>query len=33
VVADGVSAVRLACREEIRKGAHFIKIRRAMPMN
>jgi imidazolonepropionase-like amidohydrolase len=26
VVADGVAAVRKACREEIRKGAHFIKI-------
>jgi imidazolonepropionase-like amidohydrolase len=26
VVADGVPAVRRACREEIRKGAHFIKI-------
>lgn len=26
VVADGVPAVRKACREEIRKGAHFIKI-------
>jgi imidazolonepropionase-like amidohydrolase len=26
VVADGVAAVRRACREEIRKGAHFIKI-------
>ena len=26
VVADGVSEVRRACRDEIRKGAHFIKI-------
>lgn len=26
VVADGVSEVRKACRDEIRKGAHFIKI-------
>jgi imidazolonepropionase-like amidohydrolase len=26
VIADGVAAVRRACREEIRKGAHFIKI-------
>ena len=26
VIADGVPAVRKACREEIRKGAHFIKI-------
>src|SRR5262249_16620295 len=26
VIADGGSAVRLACREEVRKGAHFIKI-------
>jgi imidazolonepropionase-like amidohydrolase len=26
VVADGVAAVRRACREELRKGAHFIKI-------
>jgi imidazolonepropionase-like amidohydrolase len=25
-VADGVSEVRKACRDEIRKGAHFIKI-------
>ncbi|MEE2804129.1 MAG: amidohydrolase family protein [Pseudomonadota bacterium] len=26
VIADGVSEVRRACRDEIRKGAHFIKI-------
>ena len=26
VVVDGVSEVRRACRDEIRKGAHFIKI-------
>jgi imidazolonepropionase-like amidohydrolase len=26
LIADGVSQVRQACREEIRKGAHFIKI-------
>ncbi len=26
VIADGVSQVRRACRDEIRKGAHFIKI-------
>ena len=26
VIADGVPEVRRACREEIRKGAHFIKI-------
>jgi imidazolonepropionase-like amidohydrolase len=26
LIADGVSAVRQACREEIRKGARFIKI-------
>jgi imidazolonepropionase-like amidohydrolase len=26
VVADGVPEVRKACREELRKGAHFIKI-------
>ncbi|OYU49348.1 MAG: peptidase M38 [Rhizobiales bacterium PAR1] len=25
-IADGVDAVRIACREEIKQGAHFIKI-------
>ncbi|QCK84538.1 amidohydrolase family protein [Phreatobacter aquaticus] len=25
-IADGVDAVRIACREEIKRGAHFIKI-------
>ena len=26
LVADGVDAVRLACREELRRGAHFLKV-------
>jgi imidazolonepropionase-like amidohydrolase len=25
-IADGVDAVRLACRDELRKGAHFLKV-------